>query len=209
MLMLYGPAAPAATRTVLVFGDSLSAGYGLPKEKAWVSLLIERLQSERLDYTVANASISGETTAGGRRRIEAALTQHQPAVVLLALGANDGLRGHSVDAMRDNLEAIIAACRKSKSQVVLVGMRLPPNYGSAYADKFHAVFAQVAKKHNLALAPFLLDGFGDKPEWFQPDGIHPAARAQPVMLDTVWKALGPLLKKGTTGAKETKPVKGT
>lgn len=194
--MLHGAVVPAATRTLLVFGDSLSAGYGLPKDKAWVQLLAERLKSERMDYTVVNASISGETTAGGRRRIEAALAQHKPAVVLLALGANDGLRGQGVDAMRDNLEAIIDACRKSKSQVVLIGMRLPPNYGSAYADKFHAVFREIANKHKLALAPFLLDGFGDKPEWFQPDGIHPAVRAQPVMLDTVWKTLAPVLKKG-------------
>ncbi len=186
--------APAAiARTLLVYGDSLSAGYGLPTDKAWVSLLAERLKQQQIDYTVANASITGETTLGGVKRINATLSQHQPAIVLLALGGNDGLRGHSVEAMRNNLEAIIAACRKSKSQVVLIGMRLPPNYGSTYADKFHAVFSDVAKKHKLPLVPFLLEGFGDKPEWFQADGLHPAVRAQPVMLDTVWKILAPLV----------------
>ncbi len=185
----------AAARTLLVYGDSLSAGYGLPKDKAWVSLLAERLKQQRIDYTVANASISGETTLGGLKRINATLAQHQPAIVVLALGANDGLRGHNVEAIRQNLEAIIEACRLSKSRVVLIGMRLPPNYGSAYAGKFHAVYLDIAKKHKLPLAPFLLDGFGDKPEWFQADGIHPAMRAQPVMLDTVWKTLAPLLKK--------------
>ena len=185
----------AAARTLLVYGDSLSAGYGLPKDKAWVSLLAERLKQQRIDYTVANASISGETTLGGLKRINATLAQHQPAIVVLALGANDGLRGHNVEAIRQNLEAIIEACRISKSRVVLIGMRLPPNYGSAYAGKFHAVYLDIAKKHKLPLAPFLLDGFGDKPEWFQADGIHPAMRAQPVMLDTVWKTLAPLLKK--------------
>ncbi len=182
-------------RTLLVYGDSLSAGFGLPRDQAWVSLLAERLQQQRLDYTVANAGISGETTLGGLKRINATLAQHKPAIVLLALGANDGLRGQSLDAMRNNLEGIIAACRKSKVQVVLIGMRLPPNYGSAYADKFHAAYLDIAKRRQLPLVPFLLEGFSDRPEWFQADGIHPALRAQPVMLETVWKTLGPLLSK--------------
>jgi len=182
-------------RTLLVYGDSLSAGYGLPQDKAWVSLLAERLKQQRFDYTVANASISGETTLGGLKRIHATLAQHKPAIVLLALGANDGLRGQSVDTMRNNLEAIIDACRKSKIQVVLIGMRVPPNYGSAYADKFHATYAEIAKRHKLPLVPYLLDGFGDNHEWFQADGIHPAVRAQPMMLEAVWKTLNPLLAK--------------
>ena len=190
-----GSTTSSTARTLLVYGDSLSAGYGLPQDKAWVTLLAARIKQQRLDYTVANASVSGETTLGGLKRIDAALKQHKPAIVLLALGANDGLRGQSVEALRQNLEAIIAVCRKSKSQVVLIGMRLPPNYGSVYAGKFHAVFSEVAKKHKLPLVPFLLDGFADKPEWFQADGIHPSIRAQPVMLDTVWKTLGPVLNK--------------
>jgi acyl-CoA thioesterase-1 len=180
-------------RTLLVYGDSLSAGYGLPQDKAWVNLLAERVKQQRIDYTVANASISGETTIGGLKRINAALAQHKPAIVLLALGANDGLRGQSLDTMRNNLETIIDECRKSKSQVVLIGMRLPPNYGSAYADKFRAVYFELARRHKLPLVPFLLEGFGDNPEWFQADGIHPAIRAQPVMLETVWKTLAPLV----------------
>ena len=192
-LVLWCVCAPAAARTLLVYGDSLSAGYGLPKDKAWVNLLAERLKQDRFDYTVANASISGETTLGGLKRIQPTLVQHKPAIVLLALGGNDGLRGLSVEAMRNNLEAIIDVCQQSKSQVLLIGMRLPPNYGSAYADKFHAVFLDIAKRHKLAFVPFLLEGFGDKPEWFQADGIHPAIRAQPLMLDEVWKTLMPLL----------------
>jgi acyl-CoA thioesterase-1 len=182
-------------RTLLVYGDSLSAGYGLPQDKTWVHLLAERVKQERMDYTVANASISGETTSGGLQRIAATLKQHKPDIVLLALGANDGLRGQGTDAMRNNLEAIIDACRKSKSQVVLIGMRLPPNYGNTYADKFHAVYLDVAKRYKLALVPYLMEGFGEKMEWFQPDALHPAIRAQPVMLDTVWKTLKPLLMK--------------
>lgn len=197
--------APAtAARTLLVYGDSLSAGYGLPRDKTWVSLLNERLRQERFDYTVANASVSGETTFGGARRIDAALAQHKPAIVLLALGANDGLRGQNIDAIRQNLEAMVQACRNSKSQVVLIGMRLPPNYGSAYADKFHALYADVARRYKLPLVPFLLEGFGDKPDWFQADGIHPAARAQPAMLDTVWQTLGPLINASAARAAHNK-----
>jgi len=184
----------ASARTLLVYGDSLSAAYGLPQDKAWVGLLAQRLKQERTDYTVANASVSGETTLGALKRINGTLAQHRPAIVLLALGGNDGLRGQSVDAMRNNLEAIIMACQKSKSQVVLIGMRVPPNYGSAYADKFHDVYGDIARRYKLPLVPFLLEGFADKPDWFQPDGIHPALRAQPVMLNTVWKALAPLLR---------------
>lgn len=186
-------ASPVMARTLLVYGDSLSSGYGLAQDQAWVSLLAARLKQQHFDYTVANASITGETTLGGLKRINTTLAQHKPAIVLLALGANDGLRGLSTDTMRNNLEAILEACRKSKSQVLLIGMRLPPNYGSAFADKFHATYLELAKKHQLPLVPFLMEGFGDKPQWFQGDGIHPAVRAQPAMLDTVWKALQPLL----------------
>jgi len=183
----------AAARTLVVLGDSASAGYGLPQDKAWVALLAARVQKEKLDYTVANASVSGETTLGGANRIEAVLKQHRPAIVVLALGGNDGLRGQSIDAMRGNLEKIINTCEKARARVVLVGMRLPPNYGSAYGDKFHATYVELAKQRKLALVPFLFEGFGDKPDWFQADGIHPAIKAQPLMMETVWKALGPLL----------------
>lgn len=183
----------AAARILVVLGDSASAGYGLPQDKTWVALLAVRVQKEKLDYTVANASVSGETTLGGANRIEAVLKQHRPAVVVVALGGNDGLRGQNIESMRNNLDKIISACEKAKARVVLVGMRLPPNYGSAYADKFHAVYGDIAKQRKVALAPFLFEGFGDKPEWFQADGIHPAINAQPVMMETVWKALKPVL----------------
>jgi acyl-CoA thioesterase I len=188
-------ATTASAATILVYGDSLSAAYGLPQEQGWVHLLAQRLHAQKLDYKVANASISGETTTGGRNRIEAALRTHRPALVIVELGANDGLRGGSLDTMRGNLEAIVDACRRANARVLLVGMRIPPNYGMPYADKFKGTFSEIATRRKLPLVPFLLEGFADQPRLFQADGIHPAAAAQPVMLDTVWKGLRPLLKK--------------
>jgi acyl-CoA thioesterase-1 len=185
----------AAAATILVFGDSLSAGYGLPQEQGWVSLLERKLRDNRSNYKVVNASISGETTTGGRTRIAAALTRYRPAIVVLELGANDGLRGQDLGSMRTNLEAMVEACRKSKSEVLLVGMRLPPNYGPAYTEKFRGVFAAVARDRKLPFVPFLLDGFAEKREYFQTDGVHPTAQAQPLIAATVWKALQPLLKR--------------
>lgn len=192
MLML--PPAAGAAATIMVYGDSLSAGYGLPQEQNWVSLLQKRLHDEKFDYKVVNLSISGETTLGGKNRIAAALDTHRPAIVILALGANDGLRGQNLDAMRGNLDAMTEACRKFNAKVLLVGMRLPPNYGAAYAKKFQNVFVDIAQRRKLPLVPFLLEGFADDREMFQADGIHPAAPAQPLMLETVWKRLHPLLK---------------
>ena len=186
-------AAPAAT--ILVYGDSLSAGYGLPQEQGWVSLLAQRLRAEKFDYRVVNASISGETTSGGRSRIAAALKTHRPAVVIVELGANDGLRGTSLDAMRANLQAIVDACQSSRSAVLLVGIRLPPNFGMDYISKFQQVYTDVARSRKLRPVPFILDGFGEKREFFQEDGIHPTAAAQSLMLDAVWKELKPLLKR--------------
>lgn len=183
----------AAAATIAVYGDSLSSAYGLPREQGWVSLLEKRLHEKKLNYRVANLSISGETTLGGKDRIEAALKTHQPDIVILALGANDGLRGQSLDAMRANLESMIEACRRFKARVLLVGMRLPPNYGPVYAEKFHQVFTSVSRERRLPLVPFLLDGFAEKRDYFQADGIHPMAEAQPLMLETVWKGLRPLL----------------
>jgi acyl-CoA thioesterase-1 len=192
-LAFWAAAAPAAT--ILVYGDSLSAGYGLPSGKDWASLLAGRLREEGFNYKVANASISGETTLGGRNRIAASLKQHRPQVVVLALGANDGLRGASLDEMRANLEALVDASRKSGALVLLVGMRLPPNYGAAYTQKFQQVFGEVAASRKVALVPFLFEGFADKRGHFLPDTVHPAANAQPIILETVWKGLRPLLKK--------------
>ena len=186
-------ATAGAAGTVLVFCDSLSAGYGIRQEAAWPSLLQKRLAEKRVDYSVVNASISGETTAGGRSRIAEALARQRPAIVVVALGANDGLRGLPVPAMKENLAAMIRAARTAKARVVLVGMRLPPNYGP-YADEFHKVYAELARSEKVALVPFLLDGIADQPRLFQADTIHPTAEAQPQLLDNVWVALAPLLK---------------
>lgn len=182
-----------AARNILVFGDSLSAGYGIPQEAAWPSLLAKRLEQKRLDYSVTNASISGETTSGGRTRLAAALDKTQPAVVVIALGANDGLRGLPVKTMRDNLAAMAEAAQKKNARVLIVGQRLPPNYGP-YATQFHEAFAAVAKEKKTALVDFLLDGVATRPELFQADNLHPTAEAQPMLLDTVWQGLAPLLK---------------
>jgi acyl-CoA thioesterase I len=186
-------AAPAAT--ILVYGDSLSAGYGLPQEQGWVSLLAQRLRAEKFDYRVVNASISGETTTGGRSRIAGALKTHNPELVIVELGANDGLRGTSLDAMRANLQSIVDTCRANQAAVLLVGIRLPPNFGMDYTSKFQQVFTDVARSRKLRPVPFILDGFGEKRELFQADGIHPTAAAQPLMLEAVWKELKPLLKR--------------
>lgn len=194
LLLILTAVAPAhAARTILVFGDSLSAGYGLPNGSGWVSLLEHRLKRDRLDYTVINASISGETTLGGRNRIVAALTEHQPAVVIVQLGGNDGLRGNSIEETRRNLIAIVEASRKAGAKVLLVGMRIPPNYGKVYTRRFEALYAEVARQQNAALVPFMLQGFADKREWFQSDGIHPAIEAQPRILDNIYRRLRALL----------------
>ncbi|MBE7422285.1 MAG: arylesterase [Zoogloeaceae bacterium] len=183
-----------AAGTILVVGDSISAGYGLAQGQSWPSLLEKRLREQRLDYSVVNASISGDTTAGGRSRIGAALEQARPAVVIIALGGNDGLRGLPVAALRDNLDAMIAAARARKARVVLAGMKLPPNYGPDYTQAFERSYAELAKRHKAALVPFLLEGVAENREFFQPDGIHPVAEAQPIILENVWKVLKPQLK---------------
>ena len=187
------PAATPATTTIMVFGDSLSAGYGLPQEAGWVSLLKKRLQTQA-PARLINNSISGETAMGGRNRIEQALKTHRPDIVIIELGGNDGLRGASIESIRDNLEAIIEACQRSKATVLLAGMQLPPNYGIAYTQKFQDIYPQLAKRHRLKLVPFLLDGFGDKREFFQSDGIHPNANAQEKIVENVWKVLQTMLK---------------
>ncbi|MEK6593742.1 MAG: arylesterase [Pseudomonadota bacterium] len=194
VLMLMLPAAGFAA-TIMVYGDSLSAGYGLPQQAGWTNLLPQRLHDDSFDYKVVNASISGETTLGGKNRIAQALSAHQPAIVILALGANDGLRGHNLETVRANLDAIIQACSKRNARVLLVGMRLPPNYGAAYTEKFHGIFRTLAQRRQLPLVPFLLDGFADNAALFQADGIHPTAQAQPLILENVWKILRPLLKR--------------
>ncbi|NJD25554.1 MAG: arylesterase [Betaproteobacteria bacterium] len=194
LFALLSTACPAlAARTVLVMGDSLSAGYGLRPEQAWPSLLARRLDGRPGDYSVANLSISGETTAGGRSRLPEALARHRPAVVVIALGANDGLRGLPLAQMRDNLAAMTQAAQAAGARVLIAGMRLPPNYGP-YADEFAASFATVAKARKAALLDFLLAPVAAERQYFLPDNLHPTAEAQPLILEHVWPALQPLLR---------------
>jgi acyl-CoA thioesterase I len=197
ILILALAVAPAAAsaRTILVFGDSLSAGYGLPQQQGWASLLEKRLRDEDFDYRVANASVSGETTAGGAARIAASLKAHRPDIVVIELGANDGLRGQSIDVMRRNLEAVIDASRQAKAQVLLVGMRLPPNYGTPYTEKFQRTFVDLARSKKTAFVPFLFEGFAEDARYFQSDRVHPTGEAQALMLDTIWKGLKPILRR--------------
>jgi acyl-CoA thioesterase-1 len=194
VFMLWPLGAVAAGKSILIFGDSLSAAYGIARSQGWVALLEERLKRERADYSVVNASISGETSAGGRARLDAALERHRPAVVVLELGANDGLRGLPVAQMRGNLAAMIERAQKNGARVLLVGMKLPPNYGPEYAEAFERAYGELARRHKVALLPFLLEGFAEKQEFFQPDRIHPTAEAQPLIAERVWRALRPLLK---------------
>jgi len=194
MLALLGCGLAHANPTLLVFGDSLSAAYGIGQQAGWVALLQERLRQKRLDYTVINASVSGETTSGGAARIAAALAAHKPSIVVVALGANDGLRGLPLGQMRNNLANILRAVQNSGGRVLLVGMKMPPNYGPQYTQGFEQVYVALARQFKCALAPFLLDGVAGRRELFLDDNLHPAAQAQPVILENVWKALAPMLK---------------
>ncbi len=193
LLALFAIPAWAEDR-ILVFGDSLSAGYGIAVAQSWPALLQERLRAEKFPQRVINASISGETSAGGRSRLPEALRQHRPRLVILALGANDGLRGLPLVQLRDNLEAMVRAAKGAGAKVLLVGMRLPPNYGP-YANQFNALFAAVAKQEKTALLPFLLEPIALDDAAYQPDRLHPTAAAQPRILAHVWTALRPLLQK--------------
>ena len=176
-------------------GDSLSAAYGLAEKRGWVALLRDRLRSERFDYSVVNASISGDTTSGGRARLGKLLAQHRPAILILELGGNDGLRGLPVAEMRSNLSAMIGEAQRAQIRVLLVGMRMPPNYGEAYARAFEAAYADLAQQHRVALLPELTAGIGTRLEYFQNDRIHPNEAAQPLLLENVWPKLAPLLKR--------------
>lgn len=190
-MLLFGGTTQA--QAILVWGDSLSAGFGMEATAAWPTLLQTRLAREGFPHRVINASVSGETSAGGRSRLPAALAQHKPEILILELGANDGLRGLKPQLLADNLTAMVGAARISGARVVLIGMQMPPNYGPGYTRRFAAVFTEVAQAQRAAFVPFLLDGFADRPELFQTDGIHPTAAAQPLILDTVWRELEPLL----------------
>lgn len=179
--------------TIVIFGDSVSAGYGIAQGTGWVHLLSQRVAKSAPDYRVVNASISGETAAGGKRRITAVLDQHQPAIVVVELGGNDGLRGTRAETIETDLEAIIKASLSRKARVVLVGMQIPPNYSAPYARRFRDIYTNLAAKHTVSLVPFLFEGFGERHDMFQPDGIHPAREAQIIMLENVWRIVSPLL----------------
>lgn len=185
----------AAQHTLLVLGDSLSAEYGLKRGTGWVALLEQKLQAEKIKAQVVNASISGDTTSGGRTRLAALLVQHQPTLVVIELGGNDALRGLPLDLTRDNLLAMTRLAQQSGARVVLLGMQVPPNYGRDYAERFARMYADVAKTTQTALVPFFLKGIADAPDsmaWFQADRLHPREEAHPRMLANVW----PTLKKG-------------
>lgn len=185
-------ATPARARLVLVVGDSMSAEYGLARGSGWVALLEKQLAAQKPPVRVVNASVSGDTSAGGRSRLPALLAQHRPSHVVLELGGNDALRGLSLAATRDNLAAMARAAREAGAKLVIVGMQVPPNYGRQYTQDFAALFVSVAREHQAELVPFLLAGVADGPEpekLFQSDRIHPSAQAQPAMLANVWPAL--------------------
>lgn len=200
---LYAPAAmaqkpaPVRPQVILVLGDSLSAEYGLPRGTGWVALLEKRLAQEEIAATVVNASVSGETTSGGRTRLAALLTQHQPSQVVIELGGNDALRGLPLKNTEENLTWMVQTAQKSGAKVLLVGMQVPPNYGTDYANRFAATFTTVAKARKVGVVPFFLKGVADGPDptrLFQPDRIHPRAEAHPQMLANVWPELQKLLR---------------
>lgn len=193
----YAGSAHSASKTVLVLGDSLSAEYGLARGAGWVPLLEQRLQSTRIDAAIVNASISGETTSGGRSRLQALLAKHKPDIVLIELGGNDALRGLPIAATEANLREMINSGKKANAQVILLGMQIPPNYGGDYAQRFSNVYPRLAKETRVGLVPFFLEGLQSRPDLFQQDRIHPVASAQPMLLNNVWPYLQPLLKAST------------
>jgi acyl-CoA thioesterase-1 len=183
-----------AKPVIVVLGDSISAEYGLPRDTGWVALLRQRLADERIDYSVANASISGDTTSGGRARLPALMERLKPSIVIVELGANDALRGVPLSTTEDNLRTIIEQAQQGHAKVVLIGMYVPPNYGPDYTQKFHGLYGELSKEFHLPLVPFLLAGIVDKPDMFQADQIHPTQQAQPLLLNNVWPAVRPLLR---------------
>jgi acyl-CoA thioesterase-1 len=193
--VLVATSAYSASKTVLVLGDSLSAEYGLARGTGWVTLMENRLKAEKIDASIINASISGETTSGGRARLPALLEQHRPSVVIIELGGNDGLRGLPITSTEANLNAMINAAQKTNAKVLLVGMQIPPNYGRAYTEQFASMYSRVAKDKKTLLVPFLLEGVANQEQLFQADRIHPTAGAQSIMLSNVWPHVKPLLLK--------------
>jgi acyl-CoA thioesterase-1 len=188
-----GENSPLQQQTILVLGDSISAGFGIDKQQGWVALLEKVLTQEYPQYELINASISGETTSGGANRLKAILEQHQPSLVILELGGNDGLRGTPVKLMTQNLTTMIKLSQEAGAKVLLLGMRIPPNYGQRYSELFAKQYQQLATDFNIALVPFLLNGIAGETGMMQADGIHPTKNAQPIMMKSVWQALKPLI----------------
>ena len=185
----------ASDRTILVMGDSLSAAYGIRPEQGWVALLTQRLQTQGYGYEVVNASVSGETSNGGLQRLPRAIQIHHPGIVILELGANDGLRGLPVQVTKDNLAKMVRLSQAAGARVLLIGIRIPPNYGPRYANEFAGLYPEIAKQSQLPLIPFLLDKVALDPTLMQDDGLHPNARGEPQVLETVWQGLEPLVNK--------------
>ena len=185
----------AATPKILIYGDSLSAAYGIPQQQGWAVLLQKKLTQEKLTYEVINASISGETTDSGLTRLASTIRQVKPAIIILELGANDGLRGLPIKNMRNNLSAMILLCKKSNIKVLLLGMKIPPNYGLQYTKEFSQTYMQLGKQHKVALLPFMLENVALKPDLIQTDGLHPNGLGQPIILENIWPELQKLLKK--------------
>lgn len=181
-------------RNILIMGDSISAAYGINRKEGWVSLLAARLTATNPTYRIINASVSGETTGGGLARLPGALARHKPIIVVLELGANDGLRGYPIHTIEQNLHRMIALCQMAKARVLLTPMQIPPNYGKRYTQAFTDLFYRVATESQVAVSPFLLDGAAGRPELVQKDGIHPTSEAQPILLANVWKELQSLLE---------------
>jgi acyl-CoA thioesterase-1 len=192
--------AHSASKNLLVLGDSLSAEYGLTRGTGWVPLLEQRIRTAHIDAPIINASISGETTSGGMARLKALLEKHHPGIVLVELGANDALRGLSLNATESNLREIVDMARKSGARVVLLGMQIPPNYGGDYTRRFTGIYPKLAKETGATLVPFFLEGLQTRPDLFQADRIHPVASAQPLLLDNVWPHLSPLLLASAPGS---------
>ncbi|RJG21186.1 arylesterase [Massilia cavernae] len=193
LLLAASASAYSAPKTVLVLGDSLSAEYGLNRGSGWVALLEQKLKKERIDANIVNASISGETTSGGRARLPALLKQHKPHVVVIELGANDGLRGLPVPAAEDNLRTMVYMAKKAEASVLLVGMRMPPNYGRAYTESFFNMYARLSAQVKAPLVPFMLEGVSDQ-KMFQADRLHPSADAHPIILANIWPKFQQLVK---------------
>jgi acyl-CoA thioesterase-1 len=194
VLLLAAALAHSAPKTVLVLGDSLSAEYGLARGSGWVALLEQKLKAEKVDATIVNASISGDTTSGGRARLPALLAQHHPALVVIELGANDALRGLPLAAAEANIRAMVELARQNNAQVLLVGMRMPPNYGRDYTERFFNMYKTVATQLKAPLVPFMLEGVAETPALFQADRLHPTAQAHPVILANIWPKILPLVK---------------